>query len=247
MDKICIGADEKYTDRALELASRLRIDYVEKETMNREELFLYYNENGLSLNANGQSMRGDFRTMVKRLQHNNLSHELLVKASKIKDVAGEMRLLDATAGMGEDSLILAAAGFKVDMYEYNPIIAALLEDALLRGRNDPDLAVIVSRMTVHNEDSIEAMRHLDYRPDCILLDPMFPARQKSSLVKKKFQLLQQLEQPCMEERELLEAATMAKPRKIIIKRMLKGPYLANIKPSYSITGKSIRYDCIMIN
>jgi 16S rRNA (guanine1516-N2)-methyltransferase len=80
----------------------------------------------------------------------------------------------------------------------------------------------------------------------ILLDPMFPERQKSALVKKKFQLLQQLECPCTDEEELLQAAINAKPRKIIIKRPAKGPFLANRKPDYSISGKAIRYDCIVI-
>ena len=75
---------------------------------------------------------------------------------------------------------------------------------------------------------------------------MFPARQKSALVKRKFQLLQQLEKPCTDERDLLDAALNMKPRRVVIKRPLKGPYLADIKPSYSINGKAIRYDCIVI-
>jgi 16S rRNA (guanine1516-N2)-methyltransferase len=74
---------------------------------------------------------------------------------------------------------------------------------------------------------------------------MFPARQKSGLIKKKFQLLQQLEQPCTDEVELLNVALEAKPRKIVIKRPAKGPYLAEIKPHYSISGKAIRYDCFV--
>ena len=82
-------------------------------------------------------------------------------------------------------------------------------------------------------------------PDIILLDPMFPERQKSGLVKKKFQLIHNLECPCNDEKEMLEAAMAAEPKKIIIKRPLKGPYLAGVKPSYSLTGKSIRYDCII--
>ena len=81
-------------------------------------------------------------------------------------------------------------------------------------------------------------------PDVIYLDPMFPARQKSAAVKKKFQLLHHLEAPCANEEELLLAAIAANPRKVIIKRPIKGPLLAGIKPSYSISGKAVRYDCI---
>ena len=96
--------------------------------------------------------------------------------------------------------------------------------------------------------AMRAMAGSNEPPDIVLLDPMFPERRKSALVKKKFQLLQQLESPCegADEGELLEAAEAAGPRRIIIKRPLKGPYLAGRRPGYSITGKAVRYDCIVI-
>ena len=62
---------------------------------------------------------------------------------------------------------------------------------------------------------------------------------------KKLQLLQKLEAPCSDETELLEAAIQAGPKKVVIKRPLKGPYLADRKPAYSIRGKAVRYDCIV--
>ena len=95
-------------------------------------------------------------------------------------------------------------------------------------------------------DSVMALRELDFAPDVVLLDPMFPQRQKSSLVKKKFQLLHSLESPCANEEELLDAARAAGPKKIVIKRPAKGAFLAGIKPDYSLEGKKIRYDCICL-
>ena len=62
----------------------------------------------------------------------------------------------------------------------------------------PDLKDIVVRMTLIHGDSMEAMAALETSPDIILLDPMFPARQKSALVKKKLQLIQKMEVPCMD-------------------------------------------------
>lgn len=158
--------------------------------------------------------------------------------------------IDATAGLGEDSLLLAAAGFRVHLFEYNSVIAALLLDAMERAREVPDLREPVSRMELHVGDSIEAMNRAEDSiggiPDLVLLDPMFPERQKSALVKKKFQLIHRLESPCMEEETLLNAAIAAGPRKILIKRPLKGPWLAGRKPGYSISGKAVRYDCILL-
>jgi 16S rRNA (guanine1516-N2)-methyltransferase len=44
----------------------------------------------------------------------------------------------------------------------------------------------------------------------------------------------------------MQAAMSATPRKIVIKRPLKGPYLAKIKPSYSLKGKSVRFDVLVL-
>lgn len=207
-------------------------------------LSLIRTEAGLTLAGDELEVRGDFGKMIPRIK--KLQHETLVKAVKIKGIERSLSVIDATAGLGEDSIILAASGCNVRMYEYNPVIADLLEDALARAMEDPELSGIASRMTLVKGDSIESLKNLDEAPDVVLLDPMFPARQKSALVKKKFQLLQQLEVPCNDEKELLDAALAAKPFKVVIKRPAKGPYLAGVKPSYSIQGKAIRYDCIVL-
>lgn len=209
--------------------------------------YLQLDGSGLGLVENGHMLRGNFAKLRPRLIPNNLNGELLVKASKLKGAQGEGQLtaVDATAGLGEDAFLLAGAGFQVELYERNPIIAALLADALRRGLEDPELAQVIGRMHLHMEDSMAALSRMSPPPDIIVLDPMFPKRQKSGLIKKKFQLLQQLEQPCAEENDLLQAAISCRPRRIVIKRPLKGPYLAGVKPSYSIKGKAIRYDCIV--
>mgnify|MGYP003330080551 CR=1 FL=1 len=80
--------------------------------------------------------------------------------------------------------------------------------------------------------------------DIIYLDPMFPERQKSASVKKKFQLIHELEAPCSNENDLLEAALSLNAGKIVIKRPAKGPFLGGCKPDYSVEGKAIRYDII---
>ena len=207
-------------------------------------LLLRYDGQGLTLEQNGLTLRNDLTQMENRLKPGNLARELLVKAAKVKS-AGQPVAVDATAGMGEDSMLLAAAGFRVLMFELDPVIAALLGDALERARQNPALAEAIGRMQLLEEDSIQALPMLP-PPDVVFLDPLFPARQKSALVKKKFQLLHQLERPCADEEALLTAALAARPRKIIIKRPVKGPYLAGRKPDYTLTGKAVRYDCIVL-
>ncbi len=208
-------------------------------------LALSQGDSGLFLTDGKLEIMADFREMMPRLKQSNLQREMLVKAARIKGQEMPQRLVDATAGFADDSLILAAAGFQVRMYEYDQVIAALLQDAMERARQIPELTDAVSRMELVCGDSVEGMKNLDYKPDIVLLDPMFPARQKSALIKKKFQLIQRLESPCTTEEDLLEAAMVADPKRIVIKRPLKGPFLAGRKPSYSLEGKAIRYDCFV--
>lgn len=202
---------------------------------------------GLALAIGGMELRTDFTHLLARANPGKVHQELLVKAAKIKNVPIEdLLVVDATAGLGEDAFLLAAAGFSVVMFERDETIAALLEDGLGRAASDERLSSIVARMTLHEEDSIAALAGGTYHPDVILLDPMFPARTKSASVKKKFQLIHELEAPCADEQELLDAAISAHPRKIVIKRPAKGPWLAQRKPSYSLAGKAVRYDCLVL-
>jgi len=201
---------------------------------------------GLSLVAGEMRLIGDFTSMLPRLKPHALGRELLVKAAKIRHVeeGQTLRAVDATAGLGEDSILLAASGFHVTMFEHDPLIAALLRDALERASHVEELGVIVSHMELVEGDSISGMASLDFAPDVVYLDPMFPAKRSAS-AKKKLQLFQRLESPCSDEEALLEAALALDPRKVVVKRPLKGPQLAGAKPSHAIKGKTVRYDCIV--
>ena len=212
--------------------------------LNRAGLSLFKDENGLFLSDGDMTLRVDFSSIARRVSSGGLKNELLIKACKVK--AFSPFVVDATAGLGEDSMLLAAAGYDVVLYEKNPVIALLLKDALACAHADKALGCAARRMQFIEADSIEAMHNLPMRPDVIYLDPMFPERKKSAAVKKKFQLLHRLEAPCDDEDALLYAAIDAKPSKVVIKRPLKASFLGDIKPSYSLQGKAIRYDCIVL-
>lgn len=208
-----------------------------------EEPQLVETPEGLALVGGGMTLRGDFAQMLPRLRHDRLGRELLVKAARVRGVEEPMAF-DATAGLGEDSLLLAAAGFRVTLCEADHIIFELLRDAYERAQRDERLAEVVGRMTLIEGDSTVELRRLAGAPDVVYLDPMFPGRTKAAATKKKFQLLHHLEAPCDNQQELLEAALAARPRKVVIKRPVKGPFLAGVKPSHSVAGKAVRYDCI---
>lgn len=264
-----------------------------KRDQDPHAMILRFGEDGLTLISDGMELRGDFSRMLPRITKGRLASEQLVRAAKIKNADPDQERLtaiDCTAGLGEDSILLAAAGFHVIMFEHNPLIAALLRDSLRRARqsSDPLLAEIAGRMEMREGDSAKILTCIassaasgeagtasnevgttpwpaqtisrtessmsgtetwsqtlqHERPHVIFLDPMFPAKQKSGISKKKLQILQKLELPCAGEEELLHAAMSLDPVKIVIKRPIRGPFLAGIHPGYSIEGKTIRYDVI---
>lgn len=207
---------------------------------------LYSDERGPAIKVHGELLRLDLSRTVRRVSGGGSRAELVVKACRIKGRTEGLLIIDATAGFGEDSFMLAAAGAEVMMYEREPLIAALLRDALCRASQIHVLADASRRMTLTEGDSIEAMRTLKTAVDVIYLDPMFPKRRKSSLVKKKLQVIQMIEKPCENEALLLDAAKAAGPKKIVIKRPVRGAFMAGEKPTYSIHGKTVRFDCIVL-
>ena len=234
---VCIGKGGQ-KDMAESFSRRTGSPIVNKPG---DYLTVLFDSRGVSLSGFGLSYQGDFENMLHRVTNGRLQHEMLAKA--VKTDQENLKAIDATAGMGEDSLLLAACGYQVTLYEQNPVIAILLKDALRRAKKNTVLKDIVSRMQLVEGDSIE---HLNKRldpVDVIYLDPMFPGRQKSGLINKKLQLIQKLEPPCSKETALFDAAMAAQPSKIIVKRPLKSPYLDERVPSYSLKGKAIRYDC----
>ena len=223
------------------------------------------------LAGDGMEFVADFSAMRPRIKPGRLQGELLVRAARIKGADHPVTVFDATAGLGEDSFLLAAAGFDVVLCEADPVIAALLRDALRRAAGDPELASITARMRLIEGDSIALLNTYAAgaeevgaaaatvgsatalgveaaalpQIDVVYLDPMFPERRKSAAVKKKFQLLHRLERPCENQEELLAAALASRPRKVVIKRPAKGPDLAGAKPAYRIAGKAVRYDVVV--
>ena len=207
-------------------------------------LLLREDERGVALTGDGMELRGDFSRMLPRLRHGALQRELLVRAARVRGVDAPTAV-DATAGLGEDALLLAAAGFSVTLCEHDPVIAALLRDALRRAAEDDRLRDVVARMRLVEAESVEVLEGLAASPDVVYLDPMFPERRKAAVTNKKLQLLQRLERPCPDEEALVRAAISAHPRKVVVKRPLKGPNLGGVKPSSSLSGKVVRYDVIV--
>lgn len=181
--------------------------------------------------------------MQYRSKHAGLRKELIARAMGAKP-SEHPRIVDATAGLGRDSFILATLGFEVTLLERSPILYTLLKDALLRAQNSPVTAPIAQRMHLIHSDAIEWLRQLspsEY-PDVVYLDPMFPERQKSASVKKDMAYLQELLGKDQDADNLLNVALTCAGKRVVVKRPRLAANIAEIAPNYSLDGKSSRFD-----
>jgi 16S rRNA (guanine1516-N2)-methyltransferase len=183
----------------------------------------------------------DFNRPVARRRLRHPGEELLIQAAKVRNTAQPL-LVDAAAGLGRDGFLLAASGFRVLMFECNPVVAALLADGLQRAGQTLELADIAARIRLTTANALNCLPTLVEQPDVIYLDPMFPERSKTAKVKQDLQLLQLLDQKSEPPEQLLFAALAAQAKKVVVKRPLKGPFLGDRKPSYSLRGKAVRFD-----
>ena len=178
-----------------------------------------------------------------------------VKVSKSNEVVAKAigckphyrpTVLDATAGMGRDSLIMAMLGCKVVMQERNFAIYHLLNNALTRLKQSPDFnSEISKRISLHHNNSIDPIdSHDDI--DVIYLDPMFPERKKSALVKKEMRLFKLLAGEDQDADELLISSLNKKVKRVVVKRPKGAPCLADKKPSHEIKAKKFRYDVYLL-
>lgn len=128
-------------------------------------------------------------------------------------------VVDATAGLGRDAFVLASVGCRVRMLERNPVVAALLDDGLARGYADAEIGGwLQERLQLIHASSLTALSDITPRPQVVYLDPMFPHKQKSALVKKEMRVFQSLVGPDLDADGLLEPARLLATKRVVVKR-----------------------------
>ena len=234
--------------RAASLSRELALPLIDDP--HQAELLLVLGPQGLALRRPNDpaltgELRVDFDRPAARRRQQSPHRELVVQAARLRRAGERPLVVDATAGLGRDGFLLAAAGFRVVLCERNPVVAALLRDGLARAALLPRTAAIAARIRLIAADFADGLEQLSERPAVIYLDPMFPPRSKSAKVKQELQLLQLLEGTGNGESDaarLLQTALAAGPRKVVVKRPLKGPALAGPAPSHVLRGKAVRFD-----
>ena len=241
-------------DHAKSLAERLNLPVV--PTYSEEfDYLLCITPHRLELRKSGNSMHGpvfaDFVTGPSgyRIAHTARHRQPLARAVGL--VKGAVtRVIDATAGMGRDGFVLAQFGCQVQMLERSAIVAALLNDGLERAKSEPNLAILIhDRIRLKQVDAIPYLKHLsrEARPDTIYLDPMYPQRTKSALVKKEMRVLRDINGEDGDAESLLNTALIHAKRRVVVKRPRLAQTLGDSAPSMIIPGKTTRYDIYLMN
>jgi 16S rRNA (guanine1516-N2)-methyltransferase len=154
--------------------------------------------------------------------------EAVVRAVRGRFPAAGLRVADATAGLGGDAGALARAGMRVVAIERDPLLAALLEDAVARWRRaEPEAA---ARLELRLGDARELLPRLRPAPEVVLLDPMFPpagggAKRRPAAWLRAWTGPREAGADAG-ERELLAVARRTARRRVVVKRPRKGPDLA---------------------
>ena len=227
-----------------------------------QPILLLDEKDKLSWLSDGLSVAPEWDKLQRRVVSAGRKSELLLQAAKL---TADSQVIDATAGFGHDSLILASTGAQVTMLEQQPLMALLLLAEQLRMSTLPNWQKLMSRLQIINTDALTYFARFnnylgadnEQAIDVIYLDPMFPEDSyqdsktgKGAKVGKHMQALHQLAHPPTldEEQQLLQSAQAAisqnsqKQGRVIVKRPQFAPLLADQQPSESWNNEAVRFD-----
>ncbi len=224
-------------------------------------LFIIDNKLQLSLLTHQISVAPDWKSLQRRVVSAGRKSEILLQACKLTD---KSQVLDATAGFGHDSLILASTGAQVTLLERNPLMALLLMYEQQLMSQQANWQKLMARLKVVCADSAQFMEALAFASqkeqalsasgyDVVYLDPMFPensyentATGKGAKVGKHMQALHHIAQTpdLAEEQKLLDLAlnTVVLGGRVVVKRPAAAPLFAQASPDESWHNDVLRFD-----
>lgn len=164
----------------------------------------------------------------------SLQKELLARAIGVKGPY-RPKVLDLTAGMLGDSLLLLSFGCEVWASERNPVIQFLIESALKNAQH-PKVQLL------HFLPG-EALVHLESPPavDVIYFDPMFEDANSKTSPKKEMRIFRNMVGSDQDAEDVFKKAMALGPKRLVVKRPRHSVHLVQ-EPSVQYIGKSTRYD-----
>lgn len=234
---------EKQSQQADEIASRWGFVCCDQPPTG---LALYLDSAGLQLKdfdvPRQQGVMVDFLSGASeyRRLRSGAKKEPIAKAIGMKGNQART-VIDATPGLGRDAFVLAGLGCSVYLIERSAVVAALLDDGIQRlAQQMPELA---EQFQLIHGNSIDILQHWPHQAvEAIYLDPMFPHRKKSALVKKEMRVFQNLLGTDADADSLLSPALKLATQRVVVKRPNSAEVLAGQSPDMAITSKKHRFD-----
>ena len=184
-----------------------------------------------------------------------VGHRLRFGGGRGQDLAKAMGLrggktpmiVDATAGLGRDSFLLASLGAQVILIERSEKMHALLVDGMNRAENEGgEFREIIGRMSLMKGDAKDLIPELS--GETILIDPMHPPRQKSALVKQELRQVREIVGTDDDAPDLVRIALAHAQNRVVLKWPAKADPIDGLKAcTHQILGKTTRYDVFMVN
>ena len=184
--------------------------------------------------------------ILHRLKYGKGRGQNLAKAVGMK-FNKNRNIIDATAGLGYDSFILASLGANVTLIERSQKMHTLLQNGIDEGISfGGEIEKIVNRMELLFGDSKDILPKLT--PEVIMIDTMYKDRKKTALVKNNMRLVREIVGPDSDYIELLKVALNCAKNRVVLKQPRYAEPIKEIrKCSHQILGKTIRYDIFMTN
>lgn len=160
-------------------------------------------------------------------------------------------ILDTTAGLAGDAFVLAALGCPITLLERSAVLFTLIENAVERASlSERFQAILEQGFQIINCDANDYIKKQlasnAAPPDVIYIDPMYPHRKKSALVKKDMQILQKLHGKDDNAAELLENSLLYAKKRVVVKRPILAETLNDRRPNTCVKSKKTRYDIYTI-
>lgn len=176
--------------------------------------------------------------MARRLR-NTSRDEPLPRACGLPRKPDGIRVVDATAGLCRDAMVLASLGCQVTAIERVPALAFLAQSAIESSWLAPNLRVQLG-------DAIAVLAALPpaSQPEVVCLDPMFDEPGPAQ-VKKDMQICRLLAGPPDHHGALFAAAMAAARDRVVVKRDVKAPPLV-ASPSFTVAGERVRFDVYLV-
>ncbi len=241
--------DESMISTGRVLAEQLGLALVEEARSGEYDLLLELTADRLALRTGGgerpMRLAADFLGGSGGQKRKSVAGARQPLARAVGLRGAPLFVLDATAGLARDAFQLARWGCTVLAVERSPILAALVRDGLGRAASagDPRFAPVLARLTLVMGDARQVLRSepIEARPDVVYLDPMYPQRTKSALVKKEMRICRTLIGDDADASELFALARETARQRVVVKRHRHAPPLG-AKPDIRFAGRVVRYD-----